>query len=61
MAKVTPPTEEQAKLLRSAGINPEKVVIQVDNQDYICCMNLKTRDEITVRFNKTMWRYHGRS
>ena len=59
MAKVTLPTEEQAKLLRSAGIDPEKVVIQVDNREYICCMNLKTRDEITVRFNKTMWRENG--
>lgn len=59
MSKMPLPTEEQAKLLRSAGIDPETVVIQVDNGSYICCMNLKTRDEITVRFNKTMWRENG--
>ena len=59
MAKGTLPNEEQEKLLRSAGIDPDKVVILVDNREYLWCMNLKTRDEITVRFNKTMWRENG--
>lgn len=59
MAKGTLPNEEQARLLRSAGIDPDKMVILVDNREYLWCMNLKTRDEITVRFNKTMWRENG--
>lgn len=61
MSKMTLPTAEQAEKLRSAGIDPDKMVILVDNREYLWCMNLKTRDEITVRFNKTMWRENGRS
>ena len=59
MAKVTLPTEEQAKLLRSAGVNPDRLVVRVDNGDYICCMRLRTRDEITAHFKKRLWKGDG--
>ena len=59
MGKMTLPTAEQAEKLRSVGITPEGIVVQVDNGDYICCMCLKTRDEITVRFARKMVRNYS--
>ncbi len=43
---------EQRELLLNNDIQPEEYVVQADNETYVVLMNLKTRDEVTVRRNR---------
>ena len=45
------PNEEQEALLRAAGIDPNAVMIYLENEDTIYMLSLHTRDEITLHLN----------
>ena len=45
------PNEEQEALLRAAGIDPNAVMIYLENEDTIYMLSLHTQDEITLHLN----------
>lgn len=42
------PSREQAALCRECGIDPDAVVVILDNDSTLAMLHLKTRNEITI-------------
>lgn len=58
--RFTVPTQEQSARMRQAGVDPDGMAILLADEDKIVCMNLRTRDEVSIYLNKCVRRTeHG--
>ena len=59
MDKFRPLDEEEERIVRRNGIDPEGMSVTYRTTDLICLIRHKTRDEITIRQGERKWPTYG--
>lgn len=55
MPSITVPTEQEARIIRENGMDPERYGVQHRAEDYIVLLCFKTRDTVTIRKGDRKW------
>ncbi|MBQ8579321.1 MAG: hypothetical protein IJ448_01350 [Oscillospiraceae bacterium] len=52
MANYTVPTAEQKQLCRECGLDPDGVMVMLDNEQCLVLLHLKSRNELMIYKNR---------